>query len=105
MSNELIEMILDDARESMGKTVEHARHEFATIRTGRPSPALVERIGVRHAGVNEDDDPRLRVCNEDVGSVLVGLIDKVAKSCTVADRIDRRSRCAVVVDDRGAHVA
>ena len=50
MSNELIELILADAEEKMGKAVAHARHEFSTVRTGRPSPALVERIPVDYYG-------------------------------------------------------
>ncbi len=50
MSDELIEVILADAAESMAKAVAHARQEFSTIRTGRPSPALVERIAVEYYG-------------------------------------------------------
>lgn len=50
MSDELIEVILSDAAESMAKAVAHARQEFATIRTGRPSPKLVERIPVEYYG-------------------------------------------------------
>ena len=50
MSTELIEMILTEASERMDKAVAHARHEFSTIRTGRPSPALVERIAVDYYG-------------------------------------------------------
>ena len=50
MSTELIEMILTEASERMEKAVAHARHEFSTIRTGRPSPALVERIPVDYYG-------------------------------------------------------
>lgn len=52
MSNELIELILAEAADSMDKSVEHARHEFASVRTGRPSPALVERIMVNYHGTD-----------------------------------------------------
>jgi len=34
----------------MEKVVAHTRHEFSTIRTGRPSPVLVERIMVNYYG-------------------------------------------------------
>ena len=34
----------------MQKAVAHSRHEFSTIRTGRPNPALVERILVDYYG-------------------------------------------------------
>lgn len=46
----MIEMILLESEERMDKAVAHARHEFSTIRTGRPSPALVERITVDYYG-------------------------------------------------------
>lgn len=43
-------MIMADATERMEKAVAHTRHEFSTIRTGRPSPALVEKIPVDYYG-------------------------------------------------------
>ena len=50
MSSELIELIMADAVERMEKAVAHTRHEFSTVRTGRPSPALVEKIPVDYYG-------------------------------------------------------
>jgi ribosome recycling factor len=50
LSTELIELILAEAEERMQKAVAHSRHEFSTIRTGRPNPALVERILVDYYG-------------------------------------------------------
>lgn len=50
MSDEMISMILDDARERMAKAVSHARAEFSGIRTGRATPALVEKLGVDYYG-------------------------------------------------------
>jgi ribosome recycling factor len=50
-SNEMIEMILDDAAEKMDGAVAHARKEFSTIRTGRASSALVEHLPVEAYGV------------------------------------------------------
>ncbi len=46
----MIEMSLLESEERMEKAVAHARHEFSTVRTGRPSPALVERIVVDYYG-------------------------------------------------------
>ncbi|HZU74320.1 MAG TPA: ribosome recycling factor [Acidimicrobiales bacterium] len=46
----LIEVALVDAKEKMVKAVGHAQSEFATVRTGRASPALVERIKVDYFG-------------------------------------------------------
>jgi ribosome recycling factor len=46
MTNELIA----DARERMAKSVESIRHEFGSVRTGRASPALLDRIAVDYYG-------------------------------------------------------
>ena len=48
--SEVVAMVLDDAREKMAKAVEHASSELATIRTGRASPALVEKLRVEYYG-------------------------------------------------------
>lgn len=50
MASEMIDGLLADARERMGKSVESTHHEFATVRTGRASPALLERISVDYYG-------------------------------------------------------
>ncbi|HIE52821.1 MAG TPA: ribosome recycling factor [Armatimonadetes bacterium] len=42
--------VLLDAEERMEKSVEVTRREFATVRTGRASPALVENIRVDYYG-------------------------------------------------------
>jgi len=46
----VIDELLKDARERMAKSVEATRHEFATVRTGRASPALLDRIQVNYYG-------------------------------------------------------
>lgn len=43
-------MILDDATTKMANAVAHTREEFAAVRTGRASPALVEKIPVEYYG-------------------------------------------------------
>src|SRR5436190_7239072 len=48
--SELIDLLLADARERMGKSVESIRHKFGTVRTGRASPALLDRIMVDYYG-------------------------------------------------------
>lgn len=50
VSDELIELVLDEASERMAKAVHHAREEFSSIRTGRAAPALVERLRVEAYG-------------------------------------------------------
>ncbi len=50
MSDDLVSGLLDDARERMHKCVEATRHEFGSVRTGRASPALLDRISVDYYG-------------------------------------------------------
>ncbi|HWA28153.1 MAG TPA: ribosome recycling factor [Lacunisphaera sp.] len=42
--------ILNDAQARMKKSVEHTLHEFATIHTGKASPAMVESVQVEAYG-------------------------------------------------------
>jgi ribosome recycling factor len=46
----VIKELLEDARERMGKSIEATRHEFATVRTGRASPHLLDRVQVDYYG-------------------------------------------------------
>jgi ribosome recycling factor len=48
----MIEELLQDARERMSKSVEATRHEFNSVRTGRASPALLDRINVDYYGAS-----------------------------------------------------
>ena len=45
-----VDAVLDDYRDKMTRAVEHTRAEFASIRTGRAVPALVERLRVGYYG-------------------------------------------------------
>ena len=46
----LIDDFLKDAREHMDKSVEATRGKFGSVRTGRASPALLDRINVDYYG-------------------------------------------------------
>jgi ribosome recycling factor len=48
--SEITDELLSDARERMVKSVEATTHEFATVRTGRASPALLDRVVVDYYG-------------------------------------------------------
>ena len=48
--DDMIAMVLDDARDKMAKAVAHARGEFTGVRTGRAAPALVEKLPVDYYG-------------------------------------------------------
>jgi ribosome recycling factor len=46
----LIDELLADAREHMDKSVDATRGKFGSVRTGRASPALLDRISVDYYG-------------------------------------------------------
>ncbi|HZA74880.1 MAG TPA: ribosome recycling factor [Acidimicrobiales bacterium] len=48
--DDVIPMVLDEARDKMAKAVSHARSEFTGVRTGRAAPALVEKLPVDYYG-------------------------------------------------------
>jgi ribosome recycling factor len=46
----LIDVVLAETRDRMNKAVEHAKAEFGSVRTGRASPALVEKLKIEYFG-------------------------------------------------------
>src|SRR4051795_12080100 len=48
--SELIDELLADGRSRMGKAVEATQNEFGTVRTGRASPTLLDRVSVDYYG-------------------------------------------------------
>ena len=50
MAENVIDELLEDAKERMHKSVETAQHEFSTVRTGRASPSLLDRVTVDYYG-------------------------------------------------------
>ncbi|MCB1124299.1 MAG: ribosome recycling factor [Verrucomicrobiae bacterium] len=42
--------ILDDTNSSMAKAVDHTKHEFSTLHTGKASPSMVENVMVEAWG-------------------------------------------------------
>ena len=49
--SDLTDELVADARERMSKSVENCRHELATVRTGRASPHLLDRLNIDYYGV------------------------------------------------------
>src|SRR5919112_2470501 len=50
MEEGIVKDLLDDARARMDKSVEATKHEFGTVRTGRASPSLLDRVQVDYYG-------------------------------------------------------
>jgi ribosome recycling factor len=85
---ELTGLALDEAQEKMAKAVDHVRSEFANVRTGRATPALVETLTVDYygqlvplrqlAGFSVPDAMLLVISPYDKGSL--GAIEKAIQS-------------------------
>lgn len=52
MISDEFQMILDDAKETMDKSMEHLRHELMSIRAGRAAPSMLENVRVDYYGSN-----------------------------------------------------
>jgi len=50
--SDVIALVLEDAKEKMVKAVEHTSGDFASIRTGRATPSLVEKLKVEYYGTD-----------------------------------------------------
>jgi ribosome recycling factor len=50
--SEMIDELLADAGERMRKSVQSTREQFGSVRTGRATPALLDRVSVDYYGAN-----------------------------------------------------
>jgi ribosome recycling factor len=50
MDDELTSLALEEAKDKMVRAIDHVRGEFANVRTGRATPALVETLTVDYYG-------------------------------------------------------
>jgi ribosome recycling factor len=75
---ELIDEMLEDARGRMGKSVDSTRNELATVRTGRASPHLLDRINVDYYGAQTPLKQLAHVATTDARLLTVTPFDKSA---------------------------
>jgi len=78
--NELIDELLSDAGERMAKSVESTRNVLATVRTGRASPHLLDRIVVDYYGTETPLNQLSNVAAADARLLTVTPYDKGALS-------------------------
>jgi ribosome recycling factor len=76
--SELTDEFLADAKERMGKSVEACRHELATVRTGRASPHLLDRLNVDYYGVETPIKQLAQVAATDARLLTLTPFDKNA---------------------------
>jgi ribosome recycling factor len=51
-NEELVELVMEDAKDKMAKAIEHVKSDFGAVRTGRASSALVEGLMVDYYGTD-----------------------------------------------------
>ncbi|MGF1597741.1 MAG: ribosome recycling factor [Acidimicrobiales bacterium] len=88
--NEMVDLILDDAKERMDKAVAHSRTEFASIRSGRAAPTLVEKLTVQAYGVDMRLQEMASIAVPEARQLLItphdpGNIDAVERAIRTSD--------------------
>jgi ribosome recycling factor len=76
MTMEMIEEFLADAKERMQKSVESTRNELSTVRTGRASPHLLDRLQVDYYGAQTPIKQLAQVAATDARLLTVTPYDK-----------------------------
>jgi ribosome recycling factor len=74
--SEITDEFLADAAERMAKSVESCRHELATVRTGRASPHLLDRLVIDYYGAESPIKQLAQVSATDARLLTVTPFDK-----------------------------
>ena len=72
----MIDDLLKSARERMGKSIDSTKHEFATVRTGRASPHLLDRVSVDYYGTQTPLNQIAQVSASDARLLTITPYDK-----------------------------
>ena len=86
----MIDEILDDANERMGKSLESMQLAFARIRTGRANPSLLDSISIEYYGTNTPLNQVASISVEDGRTLAVSpwekpLIPEIEKAILKSD--------------------
>ena len=74
----MISEIIASATEKMGKAVEAAKDDFATVRTGRANPAMFQKIMVDYYGTGTPLGQLASLQNPEARTILITPYDKGA---------------------------
>jgi ribosome recycling factor len=86
MPGELVDAAIEDCRDRMARAVEHTKSDFAAIRTGRASPALVEKLKVDYYGA---EVPLQQIAGFHVPEARVLVITPYDKSPAVLKAVEK----------------
>lgn len=76
MADENVEMVLEDARESMDKALTSLRHDLLSVRTGRASTALVDGVQVDYYGTPTPINQLANLSTPDPRMLVISPFDK-----------------------------
>jgi ribosome recycling factor len=68
--------IIKDAESKMQKSIESARHEFSTLRTGRANPAILDGINVESYGTSMPINQVAQVHATDARQIVISPYDR-----------------------------
>jgi ribosome recycling factor len=74
--SEITDEFLSDASDRMAKSVENCRHELTTVRTGRASPHLLDRLNIDYYGAETPLQQLANVAATDARLLTVTPYDK-----------------------------
>ena len=98
----MIQDIIADAKARMQKAVEATKHEFASLRTGRASPALLEQVKVDYYGVSTSITQLATVTVPEPRLLVIQPWDK--KMVKEVERAILKSELGLVPSSDGTHV-
>src|SRR5215469_16536555 len=78
--NDSINMTMLEYEENLEKSITFIKHEFANVRAGRVSGAIVERVTVDYYGVQTLLKELATITNEDARTILVNPWDISVRS-------------------------
>ena len=98
----MIPDVLADAKNRMHKAIEATKHEFASLRTGRASPALLEQIRVDYYGTPTPINQIATVTVPEPRLLVIQPWDK--KFVKDVERAILKSELGLVPNSDGVHV-
>lgn len=98
----MIPDVIADAKVRMQKAIEATKHEFASLRTGRASPALLEQIRVDYYGTPTSINQLATITVPEPRLLVIQPWDK--KSVKDVERAILKSELGLVPSSDGVHV-
>ena len=98
----MIPDVIADAKVRMQKAIEATKHEFASLRTGRASPALLEQIHVDYYGTPTSINQLATITVPEPRLLVIQPWDK--KSVKDVERAILKSELGLVPSSDGVHV-